>query len=249
MRGFTLYSFIRIALKHIFILILSGLFFAAGTFGYCEFIAQPIYSASGSLMVTSIALVTDTDGQAIQNTDVVASKNIGDTVVDILKTKDIYKQLSKKTDNLYSYQNLLSRVSISKSVNDSLFISVSFSANDREEAIELVNTFLSLAPDYIQQEIPGCRAKAISLSESAAQTYPRTTVFVFIAFIIGAAAAYAIILLIYSTNTIIRGDEDFRERFDVEIIGVIPDFARARRDRSYYKSSYYGAKGGNDSGK
>ena len=200
-------------------------------------------------MVTSIALVTDTEGQAIQNTDVVASRNIGDTVVDILKTKDIYKQLSNKMDNLYSYQNLLSRVSISKSINDSLFITISFSANERDEAIELVNTFLSLAPDYIQQEIPGCRAKAISLSDSASQTYPRTIVFTFIAFIIGAVAAYAIILLIYSTNTIIRGDEDFRERFDIEIIGVIPDFARAKHDRSYYKSYYYGSKGGKESGK
>lgn len=249
MRGFTLYTFIRIALKHILILILSGLIFALGAFTYCEFVAAPIYSAKGSLLVTSMSLVTvGEDGEAIKNTDVVASRNISDTVIDILKTKDVFKNLSNSIGNKYTYQNLLSRVSISKSPTDSLFLTVSFSANSREEAIELVNAFLDLAPERIHEEIPGCRAKALSFADSSSQIYPRTSVLSVTAFTIGAVAAYAVLILIYSANSIIRSDEDFRERFDTEIIGIIPDFARAKHDRTYYKNSYY-AKGGDEDGK
>jgi hypothetical protein len=60
-----------------------------------------------------------------------------------------------------------------------------------------------------------------------------------IAGLIGALFAFGILILIYSTNTIIRGEEDFLERFNVPVIGTIPDFANAHSEK-YYKSSYYG---------
>ena len=249
MKGFTLYSFIRIALKHIVILIASGLVFAIGTYCYCEFVALPVYSAKASFVVTSGTLSTNEEGESdIENTDIVASRNLGDTVIDILNTKDVYKKLSNETGNKYNYKNLKARTSIHTSDNSSLFIYVSFTANDPAEAIEFVNHFVTLAPERIQEEISGCEARIMEFADGASKTYPRTNSFILLAFMVGAAAAYGILLLIYSTNTIIRSDEDFRERFDIEIIGLIPDFARAKHDRYYYKSSYYG-KGGKEDGK
>ena len=85
-------------------------------------------------------------------------------------------------------------------------------------------------------------------AEGASQTYPRTISFTLTAACIGILVAYSIILVIYSTNTIIRSEEDFRERFDIDVIGAIPDFARARHDKYYYKSTYYG-RGGDTDGK
>lgn len=248
MKGFTLYSFIRIALKHILILILSGLIFAVGTFAYCEFVATPVYQASGSLIVTTGTIIVENEDEKLNNTDIVASLNLSDTVIDILKTKEIYKTLSNNMGNKYSYQNLRSRAAISSSDNHSLFITVSFTADNPQEAIDLVNGYLKLAPDYISGYVPGTTSAAITEADRASQTFPRTIIFSLAAAVIGAAIAYVIILLIYSTNTIIRSDEDFRERFDIEILGAIPDFARAKQDKYYYKSYYYG-KGGNDNGK
>lgn len=248
MRGFTLYSFIRIALKHILILILSGLIFAFSTFAYCKFVAVPVYQANGSLIVTTGSIIVENSDKDLQNTDIVASLNLSDTIIDILNTKEIYKTLSNEIDNKYSYQNLHSRSKITNASNNSLFITVSFIANTQQEAIDLVNGYLKLAPDYIKSYVPGTATVAITESDRAVQTYPRTIVFSLFASVIGAAVAYAVILLIYSTNTIIRSEEDFGERFDIEILGAIPDFARAKQDKYYYKSYYYG-KGGNDNAK
>lgn len=252
MRGLTLFSLVRIAVKHIVILILTGILFAAGTFAYCEFIALPIYSASGTLLVTNGAIIQESDSgnTNLQNTDIVASMNFSDTVIDILEDRTIYEQLSNSINNRYSYQTLLSKAKISGATDNSLFITVSFNANTTEEAIELVNKYLSLTPEHIKKYAPGV---AVTYTEAvtATQSYPRTLVFSAFAGIIGVIAAFAVILLIYSTNTIIRGEEDFRERFDVPIIGSIPDFARARSDK-YYKSPYYGGyygKGGDSNGK
>ena len=253
MRNFTLFSLVRIALKHIVILIIAAIIFAGGTFAYCEFVALPVYSASGTILVTNGAIIEETDPEddTLQNTDIVASLNFSDTVIDILKTKGIFKQLSKEINNKYSYGNLSGRTSISKSDDNSLFLTVSVSANAPDEAVYLVNEYLSLAPDYINSYVPGTAAVAINEAEHASQTYPRTIVFSFMAGMIGAVAAFAVLLLIYSTNTIIRGEEDFLERFDMQIIGSIPDFASAKAEK-YYRSSYYGAyygKGGEEDGK
>ena len=239
MRNFTLFSLIRIAMKHIVILIVAAIIFAGCTFAYCEFVALPIYSAEGTLLVTNGALLspsTQEDGN-IENTDIVASLNFTDTVIDILKMKDIYKKLSNEIDNKYTYGNLASRTNIDKSNDNSLFLSVTVTANTSEEAISLVNSYLALAPEHIKQQIPNA-AVSINETDSASQTYPRTIIFSGIAGIIGAVVAFGILLLIYSTNSIIRGEEDFAERFDIEVIGSIPDFARARADK-YYRSSYY----------
>lgn len=250
MKGFTLYSLVRIALKNILVLIFAAVVFAVATFTYCEFVALPVYSASGSLIVTNGGDIFNEAGEksTLQNGDIVASKNISDTIIDILSTKSIYKSLANSIDNKYTYSNLISRSSIAHSNNNSLAIRVSFTANNSSEAVELVNSYLQLAPEYIKSYFPQVEAVVLNEAESASQTYPRTITFTLTAACVGAIIAYSIILVIYSTNTVIRTEEDFKERFDINVIGAIPDFARARQDKYYYKSTYYG-RGGDTDGK
>lgn len=236
MRNFTLFSLVRIALKHIVILIVAGLVFATGTFAYCKFVAVPVYSATGSLLITNENIISS---ETLDNADIVASLNFSDTVADILKTKGIFKQLSKKIDNKYTYGNLAGRTKITTADNNSLLFKVTVSANSSAEAVTLVNNYLSLAPDYLETYFPGTVATTVDETDSAGQTYPRTIAFSGIAGLIGALVAFGVLILIYSTNTIIRGEEDFLERFNVQVIGTIPDFANAHSEK-YYKSSYYG---------
>jgi hypothetical protein len=56
---------------------------------------------------------------------------------------------------------------------------------------------------------------------------------------VGAILAYGIIILIYSSNTTISTERDFKERFDIEVLASIPDFAAARSDKYYKKHPYY----------
>lgn len=248
MRNFTLLALFRIALKHLWLIILTAIVFAAITFSYCRFVATPVYSASGSIMVTNGAIITDLDGNQthLNNTDIVASLNLTYTVTDILKTPDLYKKLSEKTNYKYSYGELLSRSAVSRKNEDSLFITISFTANNKNEAISLVNEFLQLVPDYIAERVPGAATAITTTADSAAKTFPQDLLFSLTAAIIGAAATFFILVAIYSINTVIRGEEDFKERFEVPVIGTIPDFASARNDKYYKKYNYYHSAGGNN---
>ena len=42
-------------------------------------------------------------------------------------------------------------------------------------------------------------------------------------------------------NTTISNEEDFKERFDIPVIGAIPDFASARSRKSYRHYGKYSA--------
>ena len=140
MKNITLISLFNLAIKHILLIILVAAVFAGATFSYCEFIATPRYSANGAIMVTNGAITTNTEAETetetesknennIQNTDISASINILDTVIDTLSTRGIYKELSEKLNNKYSYGSLKGRSVIAKRNNTrSLYIDVSFTA-------------------------------------------------------------------------------------------------------------------------
>ena len=62
MKNLTLLSLVNLAIKHIVLIIAVAVIFAAGAFSYCEFIAEPQYSAKGSILITNGSVFTDEAG-------------------------------------------------------------------------------------------------------------------------------------------------------------------------------------------
>ena len=226
--------------------------FAAGAFAYCEFVAEPQYTAKGSILVTNGAIDVETtidekgNVKGIENTDISASINFMDTACKMLQQNDIYKMLAKELDNKYSYTSLKNISKVSRADDHSLYIDVSFTASSRHEAIKLVNTYLELTPEYVASQVKSIEVK-YSLCDTASKIYPQTIVTTALFAIIGAVFVYAILLVIFLMNTTIVNEDDFRERFDIDVIGAIPDFASARSGK-YYKrynkyNGYYGSYG------
>ena len=59
MRNISFFTLVEIALRHILIIIVSGMLTGIGPFCFCEFVAVPQYSATGSIMVTNGSIVSD----------------------------------------------------------------------------------------------------------------------------------------------------------------------------------------------
>ncbi len=242
MKGFTLFSLVRIALKHLYILIIAAVVCGVGMFSYCRFLVSPIYSATASMIVTNGAIIDVENNNNVSNADIIASKNFAETACDILKTSDIYKELAAELNNKYTYSQLRSSIDIAQRNEDTLFIDISFSSTSKDEAVRLVNKFLELVPKHIVEVFPGALVKTFE-ADNAQKVSPQTITSTLYATVIGAGLAYLIILLIYSLNTVIKGEEDFKERFDVPVLGNIPDFAKAKSGKYYKNYKYYG-KGG-----
>lgn len=249
MEKFDLMPILKLAVKNVFILLLAGMVCAGMVFAYCKYVAVPKYSATGAIIVTNGAIMTDvsnSNNATLENTDIVASMNLVGTVSDILNTNGIYKLLAEEIDNEYTYRQLYSMANVRRKNENSLFINITFSATNPQKAKELVNEFLFLVPDYINEYVPNSEV-AVSTADSSDKVFPQTTSFMIIACVVGMAGTFLILVLVHSTNTVVNNEEDFAERFDILVLGSIPDFEKSKSGKygSYgYKYGYTGRGGG-----
>ena len=188
---------------------------------------------------------SDTDSnETISTTDISASINLVDTVMDILETSEIYKQLSESIDGEYSYKQLKAGTTISSKADHSMFVDVSFKASSPEEATEIVNAFVELTPEYIVEFVPYSNVAVAATADSAALVFPRTTTTSAIAALVGVVLAFAIVLLFDSFDQAILGESDFTSHYDIPLVGSIPDF----ESMCIVSSSNYYQKGVNKGG-
>ena len=248
MNNFSLVFLVKTLIKYMYFIIISALIFAIAAFCYCRFVAVPRYSARGSVLLTNGAIIasdyttpTDSKYGTVTGSDINASILLKATVIDILKTTDIYKAMSEKMDGKYSYGQLQSLCSISSRSEDSLFIDIGFTAGTSEEAINLVNTFLTLVPDYIADFIPNSNSAVTTTANSAAMIYPRTFNTTFIAMFFGAVLAFLIVYIFSIFNSTINYEDDITDHYEIPLIGSVPDFSTASNKGYYrnYKNSYY----------
>ncbi len=248
MQNFTILSLVRLAIKNLFVLILVAVVVGAATFSYCNFVIDPLYTATSNVLVSNGALsaseqleeITQQNGNSVDNQDIVTSRNLVKITINFLKKEtDIYKQLADEL-NIKSYKSLKAGFEFPESEDVTIHMDVSYTSDNPDKAIAILNKFLELLPAYTKDKLDDKVVLKPNMADSAPKTYPSTFSTTATATLISVVATYLIILLIYSANTIIQSDDDFKERFDVPVLGCIPDFAQAKSQDSYY---YYSKRG------
>ncbi len=244
MKEISLMSIFDLFLRRLWALILAFVIFATGAYCYCKFIATPRYSSGASIIVTNGAItqidITD-ENDTVAATDVTASMNLIDTIIDIMKTPDIYKKTAQAFGGKYTYTELKSMASISKRGDTTLLVDVAFTGSSPEDVATLSTLFAKTACNYITEFIPYSKAKVAETATKSSMVYPRTLTTTAIAGFLGALFLFAIFFLLETTNRTIQSDEEFSKKYDVPIIGLIPDFENVGvQGKGYNKYGKYG---------
>lgn len=251
MKEFSIYHIFRILLKNFFAILLSAILFGVAAFCYCELYLEERYASIGSVVVTNGGILNSDiqtqqtiNGDKVNNSDIAASINLLTTVKDILQTNDIYKELSKELGGEYTYAQLKSFASVSKRDEYSLFIDVRFEMNNKNDVSRITDKFLDLTPEYISKFIPNTSVAVVHSSGIPFKTYPSVLFYTALAMFLGAALAFGIFYILSMFNTTICSEEEFKERYDITVLGDIPDFTAAKSrkfKKSYHKGGrYYG---------
>lgn len=232
MNSYNLLFMSKLAAKHWKALVLATIATAAMAFSYFNFVAKPMYSATGSIVVTNGTIISDSgyisDKDKLENSDIVASLNFVDTVVDMLKTSKVYKELSDEMDGKYDFATLKEMATVERRSDTTLFVDVSFTASSPKEAVEIVNSYFKVAPQCISESFPNATSSVMP-ADSARSMYPGNIIVILFGGILGAVIAFIVILLIYSSNPVVRDEEGFREHIGIEVIGTVPDFAASKK--------------------
>lgn len=236
---------VMLAWRRLWILILVAVIAAAGAFCYCRFLVTPIWGAKSSIVVTNGAITIinpDSTQDKVSASDLSASRFLIETVIDVLKTPDLYKQVADELGKDYNYLSIKSRTAISPRSENSLFVDITVTSADPKEAMRIANKIAKVSCDYIPEIIPNSAAIDVETAVSASMTHPRTARTTAIAGVVGAVLAYAVLFIIESTNRAIKGEEDFTTRYDVPLLGAVPDFENAESG-GYRKSKSRGGYG------
>ncbi len=220
----SLSSIVSIILHRIWLVIVVAVLCAAIAFGYCSFVATPVYSAKTSILITNGGLITESYDDSIQTNDLSASIYLVDTCVDILKSQGIYQDLSEAIGGKYSFQQLKGAFTITKRNDENLFIDISFKSTDPEEAKLIANTFTQLCPTYMAGKLPPVTVEVMDEAYGTSMIYPSTFSSVVIFGFLGAALTCVLLVLIASLDQTIKSEEDFTESFDIPVLGAVPDF-------------------------
>lgn len=243
----SLIYFLQLAWKRLWVLILFMLVFAAAAFSYCKFLATPRYTASSSILVTNGAIVTQYETgpnqtDSISSTDISASLSLANTVIDILKTPDIYLELSEDLDGKYTYSELKNFIRVERRNNNTLFVDITVTLTDGKEAELIANKFAEASCKYVTKFIPYAKANVASTALSHALIFPKTTTITAIAGMFGVLLAFVIVFIADSLNQSIRGEDDFIARYNIPLLGSVPDFENNEVTGRYYKKYRYYAK-------
>ena len=236
-----------LAWRRLWILILAMLICAGLALTYCKVIAEPTYKATASVLVTNGAIVGEVQstGEKVAASDISASLYLAATITDILKTPDVYMMLSDKLGGEYTYAQLMGGFTIVRRSEESLFVDLVFISSDPQEAMRVCNAFAKIACEYVPEVIPYAYARITATATKANLNSPQTTMTTMVAAIIGAAIAYVIVFIIEYTNSTIKGEEELVARYNIPLLGTVPDFENAEEYDSYGKKGgrkYYGKK-------
>ncbi len=249
MRNLSLLTLLRLALKHIFLLILVAVIAAVAAFSYCKFVVTPLYTTSGTIYLNNggigqkIETENITQNNTVNNSDLTTSRNLVTYMMSFLNSEqEIYKQLSVNLGyEPENYKSLKSGFSFPEPDDNSMHLRVSYTSPNKEETVVILNEFFEILPNYANTYFAEeLKFGSPNLDGYAVKTYPSTFSTMITFSLIATVVTYLIILIVYSSNTIIQNDDDFRERFNLPVLGCIPDFTQAK-SQSYY--TYYNRRG------
>ncbi len=230
MGDISLVYLIQLAWKRIWALITAMVLFAVGAFCYCQFAAKPRYTATASILVTNGAIVTQYNNDQtsskdfVSGTDISASLYLANTIIDILKTPDIYTELANSLGGSYTYDRLQGMITVNRRDTNTLFIDITAKTGDGEEAKKIANEFAKTSCNYVVEYIPYAKAKVASSAMKFSKVYPRTMTTTAISGVVGVVVAFVIAFIADSLNQSIRGEDEFISKYNIPLLGSIPDF-------------------------
>ena len=250
MGNISIMYLLQLAWKRIWLLIIAMVVFAIAAFGYCKFFATPEYSAKASIIVTNGSLVNETieeTDNSIAGSDLSASNNLSNTVIELMKTGKIYdafmEEYGEEYEEKYDITNsksIRSKVTVVRREKTNPFIDVTVVSTNKALAQQLANDFSEFACRYVVRDyLPRAEIVIADVSKGVSLVFPRPMFTTVIAAFAGAVIMFGIVFLFDTLNQSIRGEEEFSMKFDIPIIGSVPDFGDTELSANYYKKGGY----------
>ena len=234
MEYIDLKAYVEKLLKNWLIIVLCCVIGVSAAFIYSEFFATRMYQSSVKMSVR------ESDwSQGITNSGIeVAGEMIENCFVvleDDVMFEKVAKTVNEEMETDYSAGQIKNWVSYSR-VGESVFFKVNVRTPDPELSAVVCNAVVALAPEMIVEYVANIPVIPV---DDAKINYnpvsPNTSKNVILGFLVAFVLICGVIFLFVYFDKTVSDEEKLKERYDISILGVIPDVNSCSKRYSYLK--------------
>ena len=203
-------------------------------FAVTFFLITPKYEASAMFYVNNSSINRGETSQSISSGDLSTSRNLVDSYIVILNTRETLTEVIEYAGVDRSYKEVKKMIK-AEAVNETEIFQVSVTSPDPQEAEKIASAIGSILPGRIGTIIDGTSAKVMDAAavptSPSSPSYPKNVV-------IGAALGFVLIVVFLALREIfdvtIRSEEDVMQCCKHPILAAVPDMATPSKGGSYY---------------
>jgi len=204
-------------------------------FVFTMFCVTPQYESSAMFYVNNNAIsVGDVSLSSITSSDITASRNLVNSYVVILNTRESLNDVIDYAGVDLSYKDLKKMISAS-SVNETEIFEVVVTSADPEEAEKIASAIAYILPKRISSIIEGTSAKVVDAAVVPSKpSSPSYTINTVLGFALGLVMSVGIIVLRELFDITIRNEEDVTHVSKHPVLAAVPDMLAASKGGYYY---------------
>ena len=157
-REIDIFKLLGAFLRHIWIIVIVSVLCAAIAFAYAYFFITPTYQSSVMLYVNNKSV--SVGSTSFNLSDLSASKNLVDTYIVILKSRQTLKAVSERAEVDMPLGKLGGMISAA-SVNGTEIFRVTVTDTDPEKATVIANSIAEVLPEVVEDIIGGTTVKVV----------------------------------------------------------------------------------------
>lgn len=234
MEYIDLKAYVEKLLKNWLIIVLCCVIGVSAAFIYSEFFATRMYQSSVKMSVR------ESDwSQGITNSGIEVAGEMIENCFVVLEDEVMFDRVAKtvneEMETDYSAGQIKSWVSYSR-VGESVFFKVNVRTPDPELSAVVCNAVVALAPEMIVEYVANIPVIPV---DDAKINYnpvsPNTSKNVILGFLVAFVLICGVIFLFVYFDKTVSDEEKLKERYDISILGVIPDVNSSSKRYSYLK--------------
>ena len=227
-------------LKRIWIIFIVSAITASVAYLGVMLLAKPTYRCGFTAYINNKHAASSASTDYLSSSDVNAAKELVKTYSAILKSNTILSAAKEEQNLNYSLNQLKGMVS-TRIQDETEIIQVYVVAYSPEESYNVAQAIASVAPQKMSEIVEGSSMKIVEMPEIPNSIYkPNYLRFTLIGFGIGFLLSTLILIIVYLRNDTVTDESEVESRFNVPVLGVIPDTnsSTGGKSKSYYNYYY-----------
>lgn len=219
----NLIDLLKVLLKRIWLIILSGIVCGAIMFTYTGFFVKPSYVANATILVKSNSENQQNTASAIW-TDINVAQRLAGTYRIVLTSNAAMNRLIEGYGINYSAKQLQSMISV-EPVEESEVMRIKVICGNPQDAMKIANSLLEIAPSLLTDIVEVGSANIVDTADTAAKVPSNLALKTIMGFLTGALLAAVVVFFLDQADHTIRDEDDITLRYNLPVLGAVPDFS------------------------